>query len=335
MSFGIIGCGAAAEGHAEALTKTRESKLVAVADIDERRGREFADKHQASFFRNYHDLLALKELEAVNICTPNYLHVPIGVHAAKAGKHVFVEKPLATTLEQADELISICQHAKVKLAAVFQTRFSPGLQKVKRFFKRKGMGRIVLANFSIKTYRPSEYFQGWHRKIDLQGGGVAIQQGIHGIDRLQWLMGKVDSVFAFQKTIIGNLEGEDTIVAALRFNNGALGTIEGSSSVYCRQSNPAHTERMEFHGENGSIVLMGANIVEWHTREPQGPEFFNMSTEWTQGLQSQVRDFVRAIGENKEPLINGEEARKSLELVIALYRSAETEELVRLPLSVS
>lgn len=333
MSFGIIGCGAAAEGHAEALTNIEEAKLVAVADIDERRGREFADKHQASFFRNYHDLLALKELEAVNICTPNYLHTPIGVHAAKAGKHVFVEKPLATTLEQADELISICQQAKVKLAVVFQTRFSPGLQKVKRFFKRKGMGRIVLASFSIKTYRPSEYFQGWHKKTDLQGGGVAIQQGIHGIDRLQWLVGRVDSVFAFQKTIIGNLEGEDTIVAALRFNNGTLGTIEGSTSVYCKQSDLAYTERMEFHGENRSIALVGANIVEWYTKEPQGPVSLNISTERIQGLQSQVRNFIRAIGKNKEPLVNGEEARKSLELVTALYRSAETEELVRLPLS--
>lgn len=174
MSFGIIGCGAAAEGHAEPVTKIKEAKLVIVADINEKRGRGFADKYQASFFRNYHDLLALRELQAVNICTPNYLHAPIGVHAAKAGKHVFVEKPLAANLEQADELISICRHAKVKLAAVFQTRFSPGLQKAKRFFERGWMGRIILANFSIKTYRPSEYFQGWHKRMSFQGGGVAI-----------------------------------------------------------------------------------------------------------------------------------------------------------------
>lgn len=333
MNFGIIGCGGAAGGHAEEITSIEEAKLIAVADIDERKGKEFAKKYQASFYADYHDLLALKGIEAVNICAPNYLHAPIGIDAAKAGKHVFTEKPVATNLKQADELIATCRQARVKLAVVFQTRFSSGLQRIKRVFQEGKMGRMILADFSIKTYRAREYYQSWHKKIEFAGGGVMIEQGIHGIDRLQWLMGEVDSVFAFKDTIIQDIEGEDTIVAALKFYSGALGIVEGSTSICCEQKDPAYTEHMGFHGENGSIILMGTRIVEWNVKEGPKPESLEVPLELTGGHQFQIEDFIGAIREDKEPLVNGEEARKSLEIVIAFYKSSKEGRLVKLPLS--
>ncbi|MFQ5867646.1 MAG: Gfo/Idh/MocA family protein [bacterium] len=333
VSFGIIGCGVVAKDHAEAITNTEEAKLIAVVDIDEKKGKEFAKKYQTNFYRDYRDLLALKEIEAVDVCTPSYLHAPISIDTAKAGKHVFVEKPIAINLKQADELIVACRQAKVKLAVVFQTRFSESLQKVKRLFKERKMGRMILADFSIKTYRSEQYYQSWHKKIEFEGGGLMIQQGIHGIDRLQWLMGEVDSVFAFKDTIIHNIEGEDIIVATVKFRNGALGSIEGSTSIHCERPDPLYTESMGLYGENGSINLMETKIVEWNLRENQEPESLEVPVELTQGRLSQVKDFIGAIRGDKEPLVNGEEARKSLEIVIALYKSAKEGRLVKLPLS--
>lgn len=336
----IVGAGVGGGIHARALQEVDEALLAAVVDTEEARGRQFAEKWGASrYYATLENALGDKEVDVVHLCTPPFLHRAQAEQCARAGKHVLIEKPLARTVAEASAIIAACEEDGVKLGAIFQHRFMPLPRKVKAALEEGRLGRLYLGDAYVKWYRSDEYYQGggWRATRDLEGGGTLINQTIHSIDLLQWLMGPVSDVTGRTATVGHRIETEDVGLALLGFQNGALGVIEGSTATY-----PGFPERIEIHGENGSVVLNeGKNQLEWHLRG-EDPTIEGAAAEdgyardpsavSAEGHAAQFRDFYAAVLENRRPAIDGIEGRRALEIIEAVYRSSELGQKVTLPI---
>jgi UDP-N-acetyl-2-amino-2-deoxyglucuronate dehydrogenase len=334
IGFGIVGCGMIGKVQAEAIVSIPGARLLAVCARDEKRVEEFAAKFGAACYTDYDRFLDHPGLRIVNICTPNGLHAEQGAAAARAGKNVLVEKPIDTTLEKADALIEACDRSGVKLGVIFQSRFLPAVQKIKRAIDEGRLGRLMMGGAYVKWFRAPEYYAGsWHGTIAMDGGGALINQAIHTVDLLQWMMGPVDMAFAMKAAQrYPQIEGEDTLVASLRFKNGSLGVIEAATSV-----KPGFKRRLEISGERGALILDGDAIGCWaidgDKEESGGGEQItdgsaNPAAISNEGHRLQIEDMMRAVIEDRAPMIDGREGRKSLEVVVALYKSAVSEQPV-------
>ncbi|HEY6403327.1 MAG TPA: Gfo/Idh/MocA family oxidoreductase [Blastocatellia bacterium] len=335
IGFGIVGCGMIGKVQAEAIASIPGARLLAAWGRDERRVAEFAAKFGATGYTDYGRFLDHPGLQIVNICTPNGLHAEHGAAAARAGIHVLVEKPIDSTLEKADALIEACDNGGVKLGVIFQSRFLPAVQKIKRASDEGRLGRLMIGDAYVKWYRSPEYYAGsWHGTMGMDGGGALINQAIHTVDLLQWLMGPVDMAFAMKAALrYPQIEGEDTLVASLRFKNGALGVIEAATSV-----KPGFKRRLEISGERGSVILDGDAIGCWaidgEDEAAGGGEQItdgssNPAAISNEGHRLQIEDMMRAVIEDRQPMIDGREGRKSLELVVGLYDSAVSGQSVK------
>jgi predicted dehydrogenase len=336
IGFGVVGCGMIGRVQAEAIVSIAGARLVAVCGRDEKRTAEFAAKFEAAPYTDYDRFLAHPGLQIVNICTPNGLHAEQGVRAAQAGKHVLVEKPIETTLEKADALIEACDRNGAKLGVIFQSRFLPAVQKIKRAIDEGRLGRLMAGDAYVKWYRAPEYYAGsWHGTMALDGGGALINQAIHTVDLLRWMMGPVETVFAMKAALrYPQIEAEDTLVASLRFQNGALGVIEAATSA-----KPGFKRRLEISGERGTVILDGDAISCWaidgETEDATGGEQItdgsaNPAAISNEGHRRQIEDMMRAVMEDRQPMVDGTEGRKSLELVTALYASANDGRVVKM-----
>jgi predicted dehydrogenase len=320
---------------AEAVASIPGARLLAVCGRDERRVAEFAAKFGATGYVDYGRFLDHPGLQIVNVCTPNGSHAEQGVAAARAGIHVLVEKPIDATLEKADALIEACDRCGVKLGVIFQSRFLPAVQKVKRAIDEGRLGQLMIGDAYVKWYRSPEYYAGsWHGTMAMDGGGALINQAIHTVDLLRWLMGPVDTAFAMKAALrYPQIEGEDTLVASLRFKNGALGVIEAATSV-----KPGFKRRLEISGERGSVILDGDAIGCWAIdgegdAAGGGEQITDGSSDpaaiSNEGHRLQIQDMMRAVIEDRRPTIDGREGRKSLELVVGLYDSAVSGQSVK------
>jgi predicted dehydrogenase len=337
VRFGIIGCGTLAPTHAESINRIKGSRLVAVADIDSQRAMDFGSKYGAKrSYTDYRQLLDNAEIDAVSICAPHHLHAQMAIDAAKAKKHVLVEKPMAINLDQADMMIEACEKAEVKLGAIFQHRFDPAARRVKNTLEKEGLGKVVLASAYVRWHRTEEYYQAqrWRGQWSTAGGGALINQAIHMVDLLCWFMDGVKAVSAFMGTLTHQVEVEDNLVAILNFSNGAMGTIEASTSSY-----PQTPERLEISGSEGTIAISEGKTVRWDLArdidlgrdrlgaleaiEAEVDSRFIGKGYYGNSHPKQVEDFVKAIQEGREPFITGKDARKTLEVIFAIYRSAD------------
>lgn len=330
IRFAIIGAGVIGPMHAKVITDNPRAELVAVCDIIPERAKALGDKYGVPYYEDYHEVLALADVDVVNICVPSGIHGEIAVAAAEAGKHVLCEKPLEITREKMDEMIAACDKAGVKLGCVFQRRAVALSQGVKRVIEEGHLGKLVLGDAYLKYYRDQKYYDsaGWRGTWELDGGGALMNQGVHGIDLIQWLMGDVESVYARAGALVRDIEVEDTAVISVRYKNGALGVIQGTTSVY-----PGYDTRFEIHGEKGSIIFGDQGIVSWEFLDadvprPQESESVGGSSDPASiaslGHYLIVDDMISAILENREPMINGREARRSVDLILAIYESART-----------
>jgi predicted dehydrogenase len=330
LNFALLGCGRIAPRHAQALAELPGAKLVAVCDVVESRARQFAQKYGAEAYTDYRYILDRADVDVVNVCVPSGLHVPIAQDVARAGKHVLVEKPIALNLADADALIHTCDSAGVTLGVVLQNRFNPPMRDLRRVVDSGKLGRLVLGNATVRWYRPQEYYEdGWHGTWAMDGGAL-MNQSIHHIDALQWLMGEVKSVFAYTATLVHQMEAEDIGVAVVRFKNGALGTIEASTVTY-----PENLEgSVALFGESGSVKVGGTALnrkVFWKVadeiereREMLMREQVDPPSVYGCSHREQIAEMIAAIREGRAPLTDGWAARKSLELVCAIYESART-----------
>ena len=338
--FGIIGAGVSGWLHAKAVSNIDSVELVGISDSIPEKAEGLKDEFGANVScADYDSLLSREDIDIVSICTPSGTHADVGEKAAAAGKHIITEKPIEVTLERADRLVNACKNNKVKLACVFQRRVSDLWQLVQSTIAEGKLGKMILASTYLKYSRTQEYYDssGWRGTWALDGGGALINQGTHMIDVFRWIMGPVDTVFGFADHLARSIEVEDTAVASLRFSSGAFGTIEGATSL-----NPGMEHRLEFHGELGTIRVEGEDIVEWNvpgqtlewarskaqsTGDSMSPDPRAVSTK---GHETQIRDLLAAIREDRDPMIAGEEAKHALELILAIYESSRTGQPVRL-----
>jgi predicted dehydrogenase len=313
--------------------------LVAVADIRTDRVQRFAEEYRAASYTDYHDLLARSDIDAVSICVPSGLHAKVAVDALQAGKHVLVEKPIALSLADADHMIAVARECDLLLGVVLQNRYNSPMQQVRRAVDEGRLGRLYLGNACVRWYRPQAYYDDeWHGTWAMDGGAL-MNQSIHHIDALQWFMGPVQSVQAYTATLAHRMEAEDVGVAVLRFASGALGTVEGSTLTW-----PQNLEgSVALFGERGSVEIGGTalnRITLWKVNGQLEQESEILTSQrvdppsvYGYSHREVIRNFAQAIMDGKEPGTPGEEARKSLELVLAIYQAAQTGVEIKLPLS--
>ncbi len=358
IRFGLIGCGRVSLRHIQSIQDLSDhAHLAAVADVVEARARRAAlgamgatqgrrdgetqgRREQgagAGVYTDYRRLLDRADIDVVNICTPSGLHARMAIDALQAGKHVILEKPMALSLADADQIIQTAQESGRKLSVVLQNRYNPPMQDLRRIVDEGKLGRLLLGNATVRWYRPQEYYEdGWHGTWAMDGGAL-MNQSIHHIDALQWLMGDVASVFAYTATLAHRMEAEDAGVVALRFRDGALGVIEGSTVTY-----PENLEgSIALFGERGSVKVGGTALNRktlWridgeleHERELLMSERVDPPSVYGSSHLAVIADMIEAIEEDREPRTNGVEARKSVGLVLAIYESARTGLPVTMP----
>lgn len=336
VRFGILGCGVIAPTHASAIERIASARLIAVADILEDRAQKFSEKFGAEqFYTDYNELLKRDDIDAISICSPHYLHGPMGIAAARAGKHVLVEKPMAITLMEADEMIAECEKANVKLGAIFQHRFDQSAQCIRAAIDEGRLGKLVRGGSYTKWYRSQEYYDNgsWRGTMAEGAGGALINQAIHMVDLLRWFMGPVDNIAANVTTLTHNIEVEDIATASLKFRSGALGTVEASVSTI-----PNMPEQLEVSGTKGTALIEGTKLIKWDVEgesleqmlegECSDPRFQGKSY-YGDSHPRQIEDFVDCIIEDKPPYIDGNEGRKALEVVLGIYESGRGEKRVK------
>src|SRR5690554_4540333 len=269
LGFGIIGTGAIASHHAAAIQSYEGSELVAVCSSTVERARQAQGKFGVPAYSDLEEFLKRKDIDVVCICTHSGNHMTPGIAAAKAGKHVLLEKPIEINLSRADQLIDTCAAQGVRLAVIFQNRFNAGYLKIKEALAQGALGKLVMGTAAINWYRDPSYYNtsDWKGTLKGDGGAALINQGIHTIDLLLDVMGDAESVYGQVKTVVHQIEGEDLGAAIVNFKNGAMGTITGGTALY-----PGYPERLEIYGEKGSIVFEGGEIKAWNIQGGTNPE---------------------------------------------------------------
>lgn len=344
--FGIVGCGMIAEFHARAIAEIPGARLAAVMSRSEANGSRIAALAKGGpcpIDPTIEAMLARPEVTVVCVCTPSGAHLEPAVAAARAGRHVVVEKPLEVTLPRCDAIIRACDEAGVRLAAIFPSRFSPANLALKDAIEAGRFGRLTMGDTAVKWWRSQEYYDSgkWRGTWELDGGGALMNQAIHNVDLLQWLMGEVASVQALTATLAHErIEVEDTAVALLRFRSGALGVIEASTSAH-----PGLLKRTEIHGDRGSARVEQDDITFWSFAEPIAGDADRLIPTNSAvggaadpkaishaGHRDQLADFLAAIDAGRPAFVDGREGRKAVEIIRAIYRSARLDQPVALPL---
>ncbi len=338
LKIGIIGIGNIASIHAQAIQASSNLELVAAFSRNDKNVRVFGNKYKISAFSNWEDFISNPNLEAVSICTPNGTHLDYGSKSAKAKKHIIVEKPIEVTLKRAKKLIEVCKSNEVSLAVIYQNRFLDGMNELKEMIKTNGLGKIFMANASVNWYRSQAYYDSgeWRGSLALDGGGVLINQAIHTVDLLQWLVGDIKTIFGQTDTFNHQLEGEDNAVATLRFINGAVGTIQASTSIQ-----PAQARKIEIYGEKGTVIIEGDIIsismadeqLQLKNKDKKKNNAGSSSPLGGFSIETHKKQFeaiATAIENNKQAPVSGEESLKSLAIVLGVYQSAKHNTLVEL-----
>lgn len=341
IRYAIVGAGNIADFHAKAIQSSSNSELVAIHCRTHATGKEFSSRYQCEFIDNYSELLQRKDIDAIALTTPSGTHTELGIAAANAGKHVLCEKPLDVTLDKIDNLVNSCDRQKVLLGAIFQSRFGEGAQRLKKAVQAGRFGRLTQCSAFIPWFRSEAYYKsgGWRGTWALDGGGALMNQGIHAIDLLVWLAGDVESVSAKCDTRIHkSIEVEDNAAAWLRFKNGAIGVIQGSTCCF-----PGLSKRVEIMGESGTVVLEDDTPKVWEFEQAlaEDEQIRNAKASIGGGASDpkaisveghirQYNDFSNAIIEKRKPLIEGRDARRAVELILAIYESSKTGSVIKL-----
>ncbi len=336
LRYGIIGCGVIGPWHARSVALVDGAELVACCDVIPEKVEKFAAEYGGQTYTDYKKMLAEAKLDIVSICTPSGLHAEMAICAAENGVNVLSEKPLDISDPAMTRMIKTCREKGVKLACIFQRRTSPLWMKVREIVQTGKLGKMVLGDAYLKYYRSPEYYASadWRGTWKLDGGGALMNQGVHCVDLVQWIMGPVKSVTAYAAPLVRKIEVEDTSVAILKYASGAFGVIQGTTSV-C----PGMNHRLEFHGEFGTLRVEGEKIVELRSSlisdeekekilAPDNSEADNIAQDpkavGIRGHMIQIQDLVNAVNENRDPMVTGEQARSAVDLILAIYKSSQT-----------
>ena len=336
----LIGCGRISRSHLEAIARVDGLALAAVCDTVAERAQSAGEEFEVPWFRGYEEMLDAVACDIVAVCTPSGLHPTHGIHAARAGKHVIAEKPMAISLAGADELVRACDAAGVQLFVVKQNRLNPAIQLLRRAIDKGRFGRIFMANTTVRWSRPQEYYDQapWRGTWEFDGGAF-MNQASHYVDLIQWLVGPVESVMAKTATLARRIETEDSGIAILRFRSGALGSIEVTMLTYPRNLEGSIT----ILGERGTVKIGGTavnRVDHWQFAEYDDDDKLieaaatNPPNVYGFGHEGYYRNVLSVLRGEATPDTDGRAGRKSLELILGIYESARTGTEVALPLKV-
>jgi predicted dehydrogenase len=346
LGFAIVGCGMIARFHARALAEVPDTRLVGLVSRKEANARTLADSLglNCDVYTDLALVLTRRDVDVVIVTTPSGAHMEPAVAAAKAGKHVVVEKPLEITLERCDQIIEACAASRVQLCTIFPSRFGDANRALKAAVDAGRFGRLTMGETTCKWWRPQSYYDegGWKGTRALDGGGALMNQAIHNVDLLLWMMGPVTHIAGFTATLAHQrIEVEDTAVACLRFASGALGVIQAATGAH-----PGLPKTIAVHGDRGTVVIEQDDVLRWdltpETAEDRAVrERFAQKTGASGGSSNpaaishvgharQLTDFVQAIQSGRPPLVDGREGRRAVEVILGIYRSAETGRSVEL-----
>lgn len=362
LNFGIIGCGRISNKHIEGvLNNHQEAQLVAVADLVEEKTERAAEFYHDYLNRNelelardvlselqgqkirkysgHKELLQDEEIDVVTVATESGNHPQVTKDALRADKHVIVEKPMALSINEAEEMIELAERKNRKLSVCHQNRFNPTIQKLREAVEGGRFGKLVHGVASVRWNRDDEYYNMdvWHGTLE-QDGGILMNQCIHNIDMLRWMMGDVKRVSAETDRFLRDIETEDAGVAVVRFESEAVGLIEGSVCVY-----PENLEEtLNLFGSEGTVRVAGIamnEILDWNFADGSENEeeevqkiSYQTDTVYGYGHNLLFEDVISAIKEDCQPLVDGEEGKNAVELVLGIYKSSATGEPVEFPL---
>ncbi len=329
----LVGCGRISVRHSELLGNNQiaEAELAAVCDIVEDKAKKIGEKFNVPYYSDMHEMMQNEKIDIVVILTESGKHAEHTIELAKYKKSIVVEKPMALTLEDADEMIKVCDLNRVKLFVIKQNRFNVPVVKLREALEQGRFGKIVLGTVRIRWCRTQKYYdQDTWRGTWALDGGVLTNQASHHIDLLEWMLGDVESVFAKSSTALVNIEAEDTAVVVLRFKSGALGVIEATTAA-----RPKDLEgSLSVLGENGVVEIGGfavnqLKVWQFVNQEPGDSDVLekysvNPPNVYGFGHQAYYEHIIDCIKNNKKQLVAGLEGRRSLELISAIYESVET-----------
>jgi predicted dehydrogenase len=336
LRVGIIGTGAISQKHAQAY-KNIGYQVTVCTDIFEEAGRRFAKQWGAEFVKDYKDVCRHPQVDFVDVCTfPDFRLEPVKI-CAQTKKHIQVQKPIATTLETAREMIETARAAGIVLGVMCQHRFDVSSQFVNQAIVDGRLGKILEADAYVKWYRSPEYYS---RPIKgswaTEGGGALINQAIHQIDILRWMIGPVSELFGYwQLGALHKIESEDVVNAVMKYANGATGVIQASTAFL-----PGYTEHLEIHGTKGTAIISGDKLTTWDVKDDHGAPP-PIETELQSGssdpmaislepFERQFLDFGEAIRTGRKPLIAGEDGYQALEIVLGIYQSCRNGQKISL-----
>jgi predicted dehydrogenase len=352
----IIGVGKVSHLHAKALMNQKHGEFTAVYSRDILKAKDFASQYNVKAYSDIEEMIRDSKIDLVTICTPHPVHKDSVLKAINAGAHVLVEKPLASTLEDCDEMIAAAKEKNVLIGAISQRRFYEPVQKIRRAIDNGKIGKPILGTINVYSWRDEAYYKSdpWRGKWKEEGGGVLVNQTPHQIDILQWFMGPVDELFGYWENFNHPyIEVEDTAIAVIKFKNGGIGNIVVSNSQY-----PALYGKVHVHGENGASIgvqtdggamfIAGmSGIVEppyndlWTIKgeemllekwKKEDADFFSKIDPTFYFHERQFEGFINAIINGRKPLIDGEEGRKTVEIFTAIYRSTRDKKPIKFPL---
>ena len=328
LRIGLLGCGRISKNHFEAIAQQPDAQCIACCDIIEERAREVAQQHNIpTWTTNYEEMLQNPDIDLISICTPSGLHPEHGILAAKAGKHVLTEKPMACRLAEADELIKACDEAGVKLFVVLQNRLNPSIQLVRRAFEEGRFGKIYMITSNVFWTRPQDYYDmaPWRGTWKLDGGAF-MNQASHYVDMVQWFGGPIAEVKSITATLARNIEAEDTGSAIIRFQNGAIGSINVTMLTYPKNLEGSIT----ILGENGTVCIGGTSmnkIEQWDfvDKQPYDDEIEKYNTNpasvYGFGHSGYYCNVIRFFSKKDISISDGSTGRRSLEFIERIYQS--------------
>jgi UDP-N-acetyl-2-amino-2-deoxyglucuronate dehydrogenase len=336
LNFAILGCGRISYKHIEALINNEpDAMLVAVCDVVESKAIERKEQYESvmansnvKVYTDYLEMLKNEDIDVVAIATESGYHAKHAIDCMKAGAHVLIEKPMALSVTDADNMIAVSKETNKKICVSHQNRFNPPIQKLRKAIQEGRFGRIMSGTARILWTRDNNYYKQapWRGTKELDGGTL-MNQCIHNIDLLQWMMGSdVERVYAERSTFLRDIEMEDFGAILIRFKNGSIGIVEGSAVVYPKNLE----ETLSIFGETGTVVIGGLAVNEiktWQFADEKEYDKEEDSTDidnvYGKGHTPLYKDFIDAINHNTEPLINGEEGKKAMEIILMAYESSE------------
>ena len=337
--IGLIGGGNITETHARAARAIPGVEIAAIHGTNAEKIARLCHEFGGTPYENFDAFLNHRPMDLVILGSPSGLHAEQGIAAARHGLHVLTEKPIEINTSRADTLIAAAKTANVQLSVIFQDRTKPHIRQLKSWLDQNLLGKILFVDAHVKWYRPPEYYSNsrWRGTFALDGGGALINQGIHTVDLLLWLLGDVARVQARTATLLHKIEAEDTAVATFEFASGALGVFHATTAAY-----PGYPRRVEITGTEGTVILEHDRILAANLRN--SPAAAAISTDLAtlnelakdenqsassasvsdfRGHQALIEDFLAAIEQNRAPACDGLEGRRSVALVEAIYRAAK------------